>query len=308
MRYIVSILFVTFVLITHTSFSWGGELITDEARQWAKQALAQEGTIQQIEGKKTIAILYFNNKTGAEELNPLQKGLAFMLITDLSTVRDLHVVERVKMQALMEEMGLGQSGLVASDASPKTGRLLGARWIVGGDILALPQVPVYVHSSLLDVPDAEMLGQPTAEGMLENFFEIEKTLLFNIIDLLKVELTDEERRRLEKPISLNTKALLALFKAIDASDKGDYEEAAQYYEKALKNDSQMVPAEVNLAELRSLGMVSSRQDHSTQLLQALRDETSLTDSTVPGVTTKRDLKPDNRIPITIDVPVPTLGQ
>ena len=294
------------LIITNSAFC--GQVITDEARQWAKQAMAQEHSIQQADGKKTIAVLYFKNKTGLAELNPLQKGLAFMLITDLSTVRDLHVVERVKMQALMEEMGLGQSGLVASDDTPETGRLLGAKWIVGGDIQSLAQVPLYIHSSLLDVPDAQVLGQPTAEGILDNFFEIEKTLLFNIIDLLKVELTQEERIRLERPLSLNTKALLDLFKAIDASDQGNYEQAEQHYKNAIKKDAQLSTAEAGLRELQSMGVASTRTNESVQLMQTIRADTSLTDSVVPGLTTKRTQIPEgNRIPITLDVPVPPLG-
>jgi TolB-like protein len=308
MRYLVNFFFITLLIITLTHSAWSGQVITDEARQWARQALAQEHTIQQTDGKKTIAVLYFNNKTGMAELNPLQKGLAFMLITDLSTVRDLHVVERIKVQALMEEMGLGRSGLVQSDDTPSTGRLLGAKWIIGGDIMALAQVPLYIHSSLLDVPGAQVLGQPTAEGMLENFFEIEKTLLFNIIDLLKVELTQEERMRLERPISLNTKALLDLFKAIDASDQGNYDQAEQYYKSAIKKDAQISTAEANLMELQSLGVAGTRTTESVQLLQAIRDQTSLTDTTVPGLTTKQRVIPEgNRIPITLDVPVPPLG-
>ena len=308
MRYIAHFFFIALIIITFAHSAWSGQVITDEARQWARQALAQEHTIQQTDGKKTIAVLYFKNKTGMAELNPLQKGLAFMLITDLSTVRDLHVVERVKMQALMEEMGLGQSGLVASDDTPETGRLLGAKWIVGGDIQSLAQVPLYIHSSLLDVPDAQVLGQPTAEGILDNFFEIEKTLLFNIIDLLKVELTQEERIRLERPLSLNTKALLDLFKAIDASDQGNYEQAEQHYKNAIKKDAQLSTAEAGLRELQSMGVASTRTNESVQLLQTIRADTSLTDSVVPGLTTKRTQIPEgSRIPITLDVPVPPLG-
>jgi TolB-like protein len=307
-HYVQIFLSFLFLPLIITSSAFCGQVITDEARLWAKKALAQEHTIQQTDGKKTIAVLYFKNKTGMAELNPLQKGLAFMLITDLSTVRDLHVVERVKMQALMEEMGLGQSGLVESDKTPQTGRLLGAKWIVGGDILSLAQVPLYIHSSLLDVPDAHVLGQPTAEGILDNFFEIEKTLLFNIIDLLKVELTQEERIRLERPLSLNTKALLDLFKAIDASDQGNYEQAEQHYKNAIKKDAQLSTAEAGLRELQSLGVASTRTNESVQLLQTIRADTSLTDSVVPGLTTKRTQIPEgNRIPITLDVPVPPLG-
>jgi curli biogenesis system outer membrane secretion channel CsgG len=58
-----------------------------------------------------------------------------MLITDLSEVKGLQIVERIKLQALVEEMGLGASGLVEANTAPRVGKLLGAQWLIGGDIL-----------------------------------------------------------------------------------------------------------------------------------------------------------------------------
>ena len=116
------------------------------------------------------------------------------------------------------------------------------------------------------------------------------------------------RIRLERPLSLNTKALLDLFKAIDASDQGNYEQAEQHYKNAIKKDAQLSTAEAGLRELQSLGVASTRTNESVQLLQTIRADTSLTDSVVPGLTTKRTQIPEgNRIPITLDVPVPPLG-
>ena len=58
-----------------------------------------------------------------------------MLITDLSKIKGIKVLERVKMQALVEELGLGISGLVEAKTFPRVGRLLGAQHLVGGDIV-----------------------------------------------------------------------------------------------------------------------------------------------------------------------------
>ena len=46
---------------------------------------------------KTVAISYFDNTSGSEQYNPLSKGLADMLITDLSDVKSIQIVEREKL-------------------------------------------------------------------------------------------------------------------------------------------------------------------------------------------------------------------
>lgn len=301
---LISIIILSIIL---TSTAWGGQVLTKEIRQWAKKAVEEEKTLETEIGAKTVAILYFNNKTGQTGLDPLQKGLTLMLITDLSTIEGLQVVERVRLQAVTEEMGLGVSGLVDSDTAPRVGRLLGARWLVGGDILEKAQVPIHIDSSILDVPGPRVLGHPTAEGILEEFFKIEKDLLFKIIEYLQIKLAPEEIARLEKPLTTNIKALLDLFNAIHASDRGNYNLAERYYERALKRDPGISPAEASLEELRSLKMTGPVRDKGVQLLQTLREETSLTDQQTPSLTTKREQSPEtDTIFITIDVPVPSL--
>ena len=105
------ILIVLALFVTATSSpSWGGQVVTDDARTWAKQAVEQEKALKTIMGANTVAVLYFLDRTGKPDLDPLQKGLTVMLITDLSKVKSLTVVERVRLQAVAEELKLGVSG------------------------------------------------------------------------------------------------------------------------------------------------------------------------------------------------------
>ncbi|MBE9580499.1 MAG: hypothetical protein IMF18_02650 [Proteobacteria bacterium] len=81
-------------------------MVTEEVRSWAKEALEQEKALKTISAPNTVAILYFYNKTEWSNLDLLQKGLTIMLITDLSKVEEIQIVERVKLQALVEELDL----------------------------------------------------------------------------------------------------------------------------------------------------------------------------------------------------------
>jgi len=283
------------------SQSWGGQVVTEDARLWARKALQEEKAIESVKGKNTLAILYFQNKTGRPDLDVVQKGLTLMLITDLSTLEGLQIVERTRLQALTEEMGLGTSGLVEPGTAPRVGKMLGAEWLMGGDIMSGVPAELRIQSDLLDVLSSASLGQQAAEGELSDLFRMEKDLLFDIIKLLKIKLTPEQQAALKKPCSTSNKALMSFFKGIDASDKGDYEGAAEQYEKALKSDPGICEAAPALKELQVLGLVSVK-GKTGELLRTLKDRTSLTDQLSTEDTEKRESGPETTpSPVSIDL-------
>jgi TolB-like protein len=219
---------------------WGGQFVTEELRSWAKQAVQQERALktQRVESAtKTLAVLYFHNKTGWPKLDLLQKGLSLMLITDLSKVKEIRLLERGRIQALVEELGLGVSGLVAADTAPRVGRLLGANLVVGGDIAKEESNVFQLKSGLLNVPVEKMLGSPAVRGrLLVELFRMEKDLVFQIIRLLKIELSWELKEELKDPLAKNIEALLYLFEAIENADRGNHEDAKELIRKALEED------------------------------------------------------------------------
>jgi TolB-like protein len=282
-----------------------GQVVTDDIREWAKQAVKNEKSMESVTSANTVAVLYFRNVSGREALAPLQKGLSLMLITDLSIVKNLQVVERAKLQALTEEIGLGASGLVEQGTAPRVGKLLGARRLVGGDIAGAAQERIHVQSTLLDVQSTALIGRPSSEGILDELFRMEKDLLFDIVKLLKIEVTPELEAKLRKPCSRRTDALLALFTGVDASDQKDYEKAAESYRKALELDSNICAANDALDELQLLGLISGKK-RSGALLRSLRDSTSLSNQLTPKDEIKH-LPTPNQVPANtnIDVRFPT---
>ncbi len=259
---------------------WAGQVVTDEAKAWARSAVEQEKSLGAPPSGKTVAVLYFHDTTASQKLAPLQKGLAFMLMTDLAKVEGLQLVERVKLQALVEELGLGASGVVDDSTAPRVGRLLQARWLVGGDLLQGQTSELKVDSDVVGTQKMNVLGRPTAEGMLAQLFDIEKKLLFQTIELLKVKVSPEKKNELQKPLSANPQALLYFFSGLDSSDRGDYLSAEDGYKRALVKDPGLAPARDALAELYSLKLVSPKK-RSRDLAHDLKDRTSSTDSLIP---------------------------
>lgn len=254
-----------------------GQLVSPADREWAKKAVAEEKSLSVPAGKNTIAVLYFRNGTGDPSLDPMRKGIPLLLVTDLSGVPGLSVIERTRLQALTEETDLGATGLVEAGTAPRAGKLLGARWLVGGDIGREKPTRIDLTTNVADVPAGTTSGKTSAGGEIERLFEVEKDLLFGVLKLLDVKVSPEEEQRLRKPCSRSSTALAALFLGVDAGDRGELDKAEGYYRKALQVDPGVCIASDALREIEE-ARASGAGKRSRQLLKTLRDGTTLTDS------------------------------
>src|SRR6266545_2071513 len=90
-----------------------------------------------------IAVLPFDNGGSygqdKENFDALQKGIAGMLISELSANPAARVVEREEIQKLLEEQNLGASGRVDPQTAAKVGRLVGARLMKDANLPPLPK-------------------------------------------------------------------------------------------------------------------------------------------------------------------------
>jgi TolB-like protein len=90
----------------------------------------------QDSNRPVVAVLYFdNNSIGKDraDYDGLGKGIADMLITDLAANANVRVVERERIQKLLEEQNLVTANRVDATTAVRLGRLLQAQYmIVGG--------------------------------------------------------------------------------------------------------------------------------------------------------------------------------
>jgi hypothetical protein len=143
------------------------------------------------------------------------------------------VVERVRLQALLEEMKLGQTGIVDTKTAPRVGKLLGARNVIVGN-LALGSIKA--TTTLASADPGTVKGSVTASVDKEKFFELSAFIIRGIAGMMKIELTDEERKAIGVPHTKVYKALVHFGNALDALDAGKWKEANDYFSMALKED------------------------------------------------------------------------
>jgi TolB-like protein len=228
-------------------------VVTDETKSWAKEAIKKEASTPFRPASNSLAVLYFNNKTGRSDLDVLRKGIAIVLMTDLAKVNEIQLVERVKLQALAEELDLGTNAIVDAATTPRIGKLLGAALLVGGDILMQKMDRFEFEADLLKVPTETTFGNAAAAGkLIDEFFLMEKELLFDIIRALKIELAAELQIELKKNLTESLKALQYFVEGIEHSDCRDYTTARKSYVKALEEDPNFTLAEEAIKEIDAI--------------------------------------------------------
>ena len=279
---------VAFCICTAAGAAYAGQVVTENLRQWARDAVARESTLDARPGPNTVGILYFDNQTRRPELDPLQKGLTVMLITDLSKIDTIQVVERTRLQALVDEVALGESGLVDASSAPRVGRLLGAAYLVGGRLLPEQPDNIRIDSDLLRVAPLDTIGNPSSTGAFEELLRLEKEIAFEIVRLLGLELSPEQKRELQKPLTTDLRALMFWFQGIGLSDQQDYARAADAYQRAIRSDPAFQPATAALNELRSLKLVPAPPDTGA-MLEGLRRKVSVNDGPEPDLIFKYEI-------------------
>ena len=234
-------------------------LLKKEMAQEIKQAVQNESALQTRQiPPNSVAVLYFKNVSDIAELKPLTKGLADMMITDLSQVHTLQVVERARLQALMQEIGLGMSGLVDPKTAPKLGKLLGASRFVNGALVTLPGQKIQLDYSIARTQNARIEKTGDVNGSLRQIFSIEKKLVFDVIADMGIRLTEAERKAIQQIPTENLMAFIAYSRGLDYADRGKFDLAKKEFKRAVQLDPHFKKAQIGLAEVQiSSGAVNA---------------------------------------------------
>jgi len=273
-------------LFSSNATVFAGQVVTDDIRQWARQTVKAESSRAFKPADNTVAVLYFQNRTQKPSLDFLEMGMTIMLITDLAKLDDIQVVERTHLQALMDELKLGTSGLVSTKTAPRVGKLLSTYYLVYGAFKSGAKDTIQLGSDVLDLPKDNLLGNAASTGNLAQVIDMEKQILFEIIRLLRLDLTEAQKEALRRPITKDIKALEYLVLGVKSSDQGDYGKAADNYKKALEVDPDIEPAKSAIKELKDLGLIG-RAASGNGLLRKLQKRASVNTGPIPDLTTRR---------------------
>jgi len=166
----------------------------------------------------------------------LGKGLGEMLLIDLGRVQALKLVERIRLQALLDEIALTSSERFDRSTAPRYGKLLGAGRLVAGTYEVIGQDRLQVEVFSWDVPRQSFPAGTAQTDALQNLFKLEKDIVFNVVANMGIQLTPQERERIQLVPTKNLQAFIAYSLGLEKEDAGQFGAAAAFYRQAKQLD------------------------------------------------------------------------
>ena len=187
--------------------------------------------------KQTLAVIDFANQSidDHEQLEPLSTGLASMLINQLNGSTELKVVERERIQWLLDELDLQKDGArVDQGTAVKTGRLLGVHLVLMGSYMKIGKT-LLLTARLVDVETGEIVMSEQVKGKADQVFDLSESLSLAIAKNINISLSSEHQAgRFKETRSLD--ALLSYSEGLDLLETNEYEAAYEKFLEAFEYD------------------------------------------------------------------------
>ena len=237
----------------------------------AREALASENSLGATPAQgRALGIPPFAVATADSALASLGYGLADLLTTDLARSRQLLIVDRIRLDAVLREIRLVESGRVDAATAPRVGRLVQARRLVLGRVTDTQDGGLAIDASIADVTTSELRTAVSARAAVEDILEAEKELAFRLLEELEINLSPAERAAIEQLPTRSISALLAYSRGVRYETEGRYDAAGREYAEALRLDPGFAAAAENLKELENAAPSGSTRLASAGAAQARR--------------------------------------
>ncbi len=207
------------------------------ADSFARRMVAQERAIDPASfPPRSVAVTPLIVSTRDTSLRVLGFGLADILMTDLARSAQLVVVDRLRIDAVLREQQLALSGRVDEATAPRTGRLVGARTLVMGQVRDAAGAQLDLATRLVNATDASVSGGPTSRGSADQLLEAERRLALELFGRLGVTLTPRERQLFDDRPTTSLAALLAYSRGVRDEVYGNLRGARANFREAVRLD------------------------------------------------------------------------
>ncbi|HEY3386276.1 MAG TPA: adenylate/guanylate cyclase domain-containing protein [Saprospiraceae bacterium] len=206
-------------------------------------------------GEKTrpgcILVLPFVNLSPDAHQDYFSDGLTEELISSLSRVKELRIISRTTS---MQYKGTQKDIKTIREETEVSYILEGSVRRHGNDLR--------ITAQFVDAVRDIHLWSDSYRGVIDNIFEIQESVASNIVDALRIQLTEEEKDNLQKRFTENTEAYQLYLQGRyfwNKRNEGSLETAIRYFENALQKDRHYALAWAGLADSYNLlGEYTSR--------------------------------------------------
>ena len=219
-------------------------------------------TLPQTEGKRSVAVMFFDNQSGSADLDWLRAGLADMLITDLSRSKNLTLLSRDQLHTLLDRASHPASERIRIEEALDIAQKSKAAIIVMGSFARLGE-QIRIDAQLHDGRDGQLLA---AERLVVD----QPAQILTQVDLLSAKLASHLGGA-EQPSSSGLTSVmtdnLAAYRyysmGVEKAQGLENQEAIALFEKAvaLDPDFAMAHARIGYTYVVSWGRLEEGKSH-----------------------------------------------
>ena len=234
-----------------------------------------------------VAVLYFDNNSFGKDrtdFDGLGKGIADLLINDMASNAALRVVERDRIQSILQEQALVQTRSIDPQTAVRLGKLLGAQYMITGGFMSDRKGTLLVTSRVISVETGAITNPVKLQSKGDDVLGLIGQLSTKLNTELKLppptrQTGDAEQKKPAnvgeapagakpdgrqaaarvaqnasvKSQKLDVKTALLYSKALDEQDSGNPQKAAELYRAVLQKFPDFGPARQNLAKVQKSG-------------------------------------------------------
>lgn len=203
-----------------------------------------------------VAVLPFENGGSygrdREDLEALRRGIAGMLVSELSARPGIRLVDRAETQRMLDEQNLAASGRVDAATAARVGRMVGARYLVAGTFLDL-YGDFRIDARLIDVETGEIINVVRSDPRYTNrrdLYRLIQSVAERIATDARLPSLGTEAEATPAAREIPTEAVTFYSRALLYQDRGDRAKATEYYQRALQLFPEFTEASEGLRRVR----------------------------------------------------------
>ncbi len=204
--------------------------------------------------RKSVAVLYFENQSGAKEDEYFRDGITEDVVTEISKIAQLQIFPRSEMLAFRDKPFTAQ----------QVGQQLGAAYVLEGSIRRSGS-RVRITAQLVEASTRHSVWAERYDRQLEDVFAIQEEIARSIAHALRITLTPQEEKTIARKPTDNPQAYDFFLRGRNYTRRENYDYALQMFEQAIELDPNFALAHGGIAHL--CGLIYEVRDQNPKWIE-----------------------------------------
>ncbi|MGH9555889.1 MAG: protein kinase domain-containing protein [Terriglobales bacterium] len=209
------------------------------------------------EREKSVAVLYFENLSGAKEDEYFRDGMTEDVITELANIKVLRVFPRASVMTFRDKEGSAQ----------QIGQELGAAYVLMGSLRRAGQ-KLRITAQLVESSTGHTLWAKRYDREMSDVFEVQDEIARSIAEALRVALTPQEEKKIAEKPTDNMQAYDCYLRGRSYARQMNFDFAMEMYEHAIELDPTFALAYAGVGQLCGV-IYEVREQHARWIEKGL---------------------------------------